>query len=82
MRKASVCLCANCMPRAAAAENNMYRFLTVYNFALTFFFTIILILRQQLPVIKGERVKVKHYAAYKKELHEETLLSKPLFLIK
>lgn len=65
MRNASTRLCTNSMPRAAAAVNNMCSFPTVYNFAFTFFFTIILILREQLPVITRERLKVKRDAAYK-----------------
>lgn len=68
MRNASIRLCTNSMPRAAAAENNVYSFFTVYNFAFTFFFTIILILREQLPAIMRERLKVKRYAAYKEAL--------------
>lgn len=74
MKNPSIRLCTNSMARAAAAENNMYSFPTVYNFAFTFFFTIILILREQLPVIMGERLKVKRYAAYNKMLPEQTHL--------
>lgn len=68
MINASVRLYTNSTPRAAAAENNMYTFPTAYNFAFTFFYTIILILREQLPAIVRERLKVKRFAASEKTL--------------
>lgn len=68
VRNASIRLWTNSTAPAAAAENHVYSFPTVYNFAFTFFFTIILIFRKRLPVITSERLKVKRYTAYKKQL--------------